>query len=98
MNPDHPDAFWQELARRHWRRVKWRRSSGEPSSERCLAYGTPIHRAGTYYLRPAYTDGSEWLCQHAYEEMVRRTGGASPSRRYSRRRETGEDAADSDAG
>lgn len=78
------DAFWAGLARRPWRRVKWRRSDGEPPSEVCHAFGTPIHRPGTYYLRPAYTDGEVWLSQRAYEEMVRRTRGEAPSRRYSR--------------
>jgi len=47
----------------------------------CVAYGTPIHRAGTYYVRPAYTDGSDWLCQQAYDEMIRRTAGRRASRR-----------------
>lgn len=84
MRIERDDAFWQALAERPWRRVKWRRTTGETSTEVCAAYGTPIHRAGTYYLRPAYTDGEQWLSQRAYEEMVRRTQGRRPSRRYSR--------------
>ena len=90
MRLDRDDAFWEALAERSWRRVKWRRSNGEPPSERCIAYDRPIHRKGTYYLRPAYTDGDVWLCQQAYEEMVRRTEGRRPSRRYSRPRDDGE--------
>lgn len=82
MNEERDDAFWEALAQRRWRRVKWRREGGELTH--CHAYGTPIHRPGTYYLRPAYTDGEVWLCQRAYEEMVRRTQGRRPSRRYSR--------------
>lgn len=88
MNPlipgDEPD--WNALAARRWRRVKWRRTSGESSTEVCAVFGTPIHRKGTYYLRPAYTDGELWLSQRAYEEMVRRTRGERPARRYGRRR------------
>ena len=80
---DRDDAFWEALADRPWRRVKWRRSDGDPPNERCIAYDLPIHRKGTYYLRPAYTDGEAWLCQQAYDELVRRTAGHRPSRRYS---------------
>ncbi len=78
------DALWADLAGRTWRRVKWRRSDGAARTEICAAYGTPIHRSGTYYLRPAYTDGERWLSQRGWEELVRRTAGARPSRRYSR--------------
>jgi hypothetical protein len=84
---DRPQEYWDGLAGRRWRRVKWRRSTGAPPAETCAAFGTPIHRTGTYYLRPAYTDGEIWLSQRGYEEMVRRTGGGRPSRRYSRRRD-----------
>lgn len=90
MRLDRDDAFWEALAERSWRRVKWRRSDGESPTERCVAYDRPIHRKGTYYLRPAYTDGEVWLCQQAYEEMIRRTEGRRPSRRYSRPRNGGE--------
>lgn len=85
MKLDRDDAFWQNLAARSWRRVKWRRADAEAELAHCVAYDRPIHRAGTYYVRPAYTDGEVWLCQQAYEEMVRRTEGRRPSRRYSRR-------------
>ena len=81
MKLDRDDAFWSALAGRTWRRAKWHRTDGSPSTERCAAYDTPLHRPGTYYLRPAYTDGEVWLCQRAYEEMVRRTEGRRPSRR-----------------
>lgn len=91
MRRERDDAFWEALAERSWRRVKWRRSDGAPPSERCFAYDIPLHRPGTYYLRPAYTDGEVWLCQRAYEEMVRRTRGRTPSRRYSRPPEERED-------
>ena len=79
---DHDDAFWEALAARPWTRVKWRRTDRTPVSETCVAYGTPIHRTGTYYLRPAYTDGEVWLCQQAYDEMILRTEGRRASRRY----------------
>jgi hypothetical protein len=89
VRPEHDDAFWEALAARPWRRVKWRAGEVAPeagaSEAVCAAYGTPIHRPGTYYLRPAYTDGAAWLCQQAYDEMVRRTEGQRASRRYSRR-------------
>jgi hypothetical protein len=81
--PAHDDAFWEALARRPWRRVKWRAHEAPPEAAAtavCAAYGTPLHRAGTYYLRPAYTDGEVWLCQQAYEEMVRRTQRRRASR------------------
>lgn len=83
MKLDRDDAFWEALAERTWHRAKWHRSDGTPSTERCAAYDTPLHRRGTYYLRPAYTDGEVWLCERAYAEMVRRTEGRRPSRRYS---------------
>ena len=88
VRPERDDAFWAALAERPWRRVRWRqaRSPGAPpEGVRCVAYGTPIHRAGTYYVRPAYTDGDAWLSQQAYEELVRRTRGARASRRTSDR-------------
>ncbi len=84
MKLDRDDAFWEALAARPWRRVKWRRADTEAGLARCVAYDRPIHRTGTYYVRPAYTDGEVWLCQQAYDEMVRRTEGRRPSRRYSR--------------
>ena len=86
MKLDRDDAFWEALAARPWRRVKWRRADAEVELARCVAYDRPIHRRGTYYVRPAYTDGEVWLCQQAYEEMMYRTAGNRPSRRYSRPR------------
>ena len=82
--PDHDDAFWADLAVRRWRRRKWR---GDPAGvgATCAVFGTPIHRAGTYYLRPAYTDGTRWLSQRGYEALQRRLGQDDPSRRYGRR-------------
>ena len=66
-------AFWADLARRRWRRVRWRAGLSEAMPV-CAALGTPIHRAGTYYRRPAYTDGALWLSQHGFDEMRRQTG------------------------
>ncbi|HLT45737.1 MAG TPA: hypothetical protein VK002_00790, partial [Rubricoccaceae bacterium] len=77
--PEHDDAFWEALARRPWRRVKWRATADAPEAV-CVAFGTPIHRPGTYYLRPAYTDGEAWLSQQAYDEMIRRTRRRRASR------------------
>ncbi|MBC13230.1 MAG: hypothetical protein CMM85_09705 [Rhodothermaceae bacterium] len=84
VRPGHDEAYWDALADRAWRRVRWRRRrspDAPPEGAVCVAYGTPIHRAGTYYVRPAYTDGSDWLCQQAYDEMIRRTAGRRASRR-----------------
>ncbi len=86
VRPAHDDAFWAALAAREWRRVRWRRHRS-PDGAACLAYGTPIHRRGTYYVRPAYTDGVDWLSQQAYDEMIRRTGGRRASRRSGTRDE-----------
>lgn len=77
--PPHDDAFWERLAQRPWRRVRWRARKGAPEAV-CLAYGTPLHRAGTYYLRPVYTDGAAWLSQQAYDEMIRQTEHRRASR------------------
>jgi len=85
QDSEHDDAFWAALAERTWRRVKWRRTSGEPTTETCAVFGTPIHRRGTYYLRPAYTDGEIWISQRAYEELMLRTTGQRPSRAYGTR-------------
>lgn len=85
VRPDHDAAFWAALAARRWRRVRWRRSSpasvAPPPDARCIAFGLPIHRVGTYYVRPAYTDGDVWLSQQGYDEMVRQTAGRRASRR-----------------
>ena len=83
VRPEHDDAFWADLAARPWRRVRWRaglaEALGVPTDDdeaRCVAFGTPLHRAGTYYRRPVYTDGAVWLSQQGFDEMTRRTGGA----------------------
>ena len=84
VRPQHDDAFWDALAEREWRRVRWRRSrtpDAPPEGARCIAYDRPIHRTGTYYVRPAYTDGTDWLSQQAYDEMIRRTRHRRASRR-----------------
>lgn len=88
VRPQHDDAYWHKLAEGEWRRVRWRRSrtpDAPPDGAVCAAFGTPIHRAGTYYVRPAYTDGERWLSQQAYDEMVRRTRAGRASRRTSAR-------------
>jgi hypothetical protein len=79
--PPHDDAFWADLADAAWRRVRMRAAGA-----RCEVFGTPIHREGTYYVRPAYTDGRRWLSQRGYEALRRRThGDAAPARNYGRR-------------
>ena len=86
MQEPRDDAFWHALAESDWRRVKWRKPAPDATLTVCCAYGTPIHFSGTYYLRPAYTDGARWLCQQAYKEMCRRTGKRI-SNRYSQFRD-----------
>ena len=99
--PDPGDAVWDDLASRTWRRVRWRKtaapeasgasamsvSGGPPEGAVCAAYGSPIHRTGTYYVRPAYTDGEVWLSQQAYDALIRRTHGRRASRRSGERPE-----------
>lgn len=88
VRPEHDDAFWAALAAADWRRVRWRRSrspDAPPEGAVCVAFGTPIHRAGTYYVRPAYTDGTRWLSQQGYDALIRRTGSRRASRRSSGR-------------
>ena len=82
--PAHDDAFWADLGARRWRRAKWRGDTDAPDAV-CAVFGTPIHRAGTYYLRPAYTDGERWLSQRGYEALQARHGRTRPPRRYGRR-------------
>ena len=83
--PDPGDAAWADLGARAWRRVRWRAGlpgapvgaeapEAPPAEARCAAFGTPLHRAGTYYRRPVYTDGAVWLSQPAFDEMQRRAG------------------------
>lgn len=79
--PDHDDAFWEDLAQRNWRRVRWRRSSGSEEIPVCAVRGTPIHREGTYYVRPAYADGELWLSQQGYDELKLRTSGRRATRK-----------------
>ena len=69
VRPTLSDAAWADLASRRWRRTRWRTGMGADAA--CAAYGTPIHRAGTYYRRPAYTDGALWLSQQAYDDLRR---------------------------
>lgn len=71
VRPPVSEAVWADLASRSWRRVRWRAGLGEDAV--CAAYGTPIHREGTYYRRPAYTDGAVWLSQQAHDELRRRS-------------------------
>ncbi len=67
VRPEVDDARWADLATRHWRRTRWRKGMAEDAT--CAAYGSPIHRNGTYYRRPAYTDGALWLSQQAYDAL-----------------------------
>ena len=91
VRPAHDAAFWAALAERPWRRVRWRRGDAAsapgapPADAVCAAFGLPLHRAGTYYVRPAYTDGVDWLSQQGYDEMLRQTAGARASRQTGRR-------------
>lgn len=75
VRPDRDDAFWQTLAARDWRRTRT-----APANAVCLAFGTPIHRLGTYYRRPAYSDGAVWLSQQAYDTMMRHVHGTRGTR------------------
>lgn len=89
VRPEHDDAFWADLAARPWRRVRWRKArspDAPPEGARCVAFDTPIHRAGTYYVRPAYTDGAVWLSQQGYDAMVRHARGVRPTRKTTPRR------------
>ena len=78
VRPELDDAVWADLARRRWRRTRWRADLGEEAV--CAAYGTPIHRTGTYYRRPVYTDGTLWLSQQAHDDL-RRWMNVAPTRR-----------------
>ena len=84
VRPEVSDTDWADLASARWRRVRWRVGLG-PEDAQCAAFGTPLHREGTYYRRPVYTDGSRWLSQQAYDEMRRRTAGERASRRSGER-------------
>lgn len=89
VRPEHDDAFWDDLAARTWRRVRWRRSrspEAPPEGARCVAFDTPIHRVGTYYVRPAYTDGNVWLSQQGYDAMVQHARHRRASRKTTPRR------------
>ena len=79
VRPEHSSEFWETLAQARWRRVRWRREAEETAV--CVAFGTPIHRRGTYYVRPAYTDGQRWLSQQGYDAMIRHTRGTRAARR-----------------
>ncbi|OZC03116.1 hypothetical protein [Rubricoccus marinus] len=98
VRPDPGDEVWDDLAQRRWRRIRWRqttdptpeaasrRQRGAPPEDAvCAAYGSPIHRTGTYYVRPAYTDGEIWLSQQGYDALIRRTRGRRASRRSGER-------------
>jgi hypothetical protein len=79
--PPHDEAFWIELSEATWRRVRL-----HSADARCAVFGTEIHRQGSYYVRPAYTDGVRWLSQRGYEALQHRIAGpGAPARRYGRR-------------
>ena len=89
VRPEHDDAFWEALAQRSWRRVRWRRGrspEAPPEGATCVAFDTPIHRTGTYYVRPAYTDGEVWLSQQGYDAMIRTTRERRATRKTTPRR------------
>ncbi|MEO0559338.1 MAG: hypothetical protein AAF170_14265 [Bacteroidota bacterium] len=69
VRPSLDDSVWADLASRRWRRTRWQKGLAEDAT--CAAYGTPLHRTGTYYRRPAYTDGTLWLSQQAYDDLRR---------------------------
>lgn len=56
---------------RTWTRKRWRKRHGE-DVVRCASCGTTLNRADTYYVRPAYTDGEEWLCSGCYDRLTDR--------------------------
>ncbi|MEM1054067.1 MAG: hypothetical protein AAGI52_00970 [Bacteroidota bacterium] len=80
------DEAWEDLARRRWRRRRWRKGE-DGALAVCAVFGTPLHRAGTYYVRSAYTDGDLWLSQQGYDALIRRTRGQRASRRSGERPE-----------
>ncbi|MEM6328540.1 MAG: hypothetical protein AAF791_15600 [Bacteroidota bacterium] len=84
VRPDPPEEVWDDLARRRWRRVRWRKGDAAEMAT-CALFGTPIHRRGTYYVRPAYTDGERWLSQQGYDALMRRTQNRRASRRSGER-------------
>jgi hypothetical protein len=59
---------WIALSKRNWKRKRGRNVNDE--IQLCCVFGTPIHRLGTYYVRPAYTDGELWMCKKAYQKML----------------------------
>lgn len=76
------EELWARFARSVWRRKKWRQTGEAPG--RCALCALPFHRAGTYYLRPVYTDGTHWICRACHHALVLRTG-QTPVDRYGSR-------------
>lgn len=77
------DEVWASLYESKWRRRKWRQEQSDEIATCCI-YGTPIHREGTYYLRPAYTDGIRWLSAQAFRDWQKWMGKRADNR-YSRK-------------
>ncbi len=66
---------WAELAKRKWLRRKWRSSGKTGAIASCMICVRPIHNKESYYVRPAYTDGKDWMCVRCYRDMRKAVGG-----------------------
>lgn len=74
---------WAEIAEKTWIRRRWRSINTE--QDHCFVCEAPFNRPDTYYVRPAYTDGSRWMCASCFDEMTDALGDGL-DHRYGRRR------------
>jgi len=80
---DSTEKVLRSLSKRSWRRKRWRKRRGEPVAH-CVSCGAYLNRKDSYYVRPAYTDGSVWLCSGCYDRMTE-TAHIEKDHRYGRR-------------
>ena len=72
---------WKLLSERRWLRKKWRSSGKTGGLSNCISCKRQIHNKESYYVRPAYTDGKDWMCVRCYRDMKKATG-AEMSNKY----------------
>jgi len=65
---------WKSLSERKWQRKKWRSSGKSGGLSNCVNCQRQIHNKESYYVRPAYTDGKDWMCVRCYRDMRKATG------------------------
>lgn len=71
-----------------WVRRRWR---SDEDSKRCVRCEASINRPDAYYVRPAYTDGRNWMCVPCFDRMTKAATGSIDHRYGYRKNSPNED-------